>query len=200
MYRPERLFDVIDFQLEHFPKEDMLAAKVNGTWVKHNTQAVKTLINQLSSGLLQLGISPGDLSPEGQDKISIISQNRPEWIITDLAAQQIGAVVTPLYPTISEQEIEFMLTDAAVKIVFVSDQAIYDKIAPLLARVPSLQHIFSFDQLEGVRHWSEVSAMAREEDTARIAAIRDSILPEHLVSIIYTSGTTGTPKGVMLTH
>ncbi|PUZ21199.1 long-chain acyl-CoA synthetase [Chitinophaga costaii] len=200
MHRPERLFDVIDFQLEHSPKEDMLAAKVNGTWVKHSTQAVKALTDKLSSGLLQLGISAGNLTPEGQDKISIISQNRPEWLITDLAIQQTGAVVTPLYPTISEQEIEFMLTDAAVKIVFVSDQAIYDKIAAIRTRIPSLQHIFSFDKLDGVRHWSEVADMARDEDAGKIAAIKARILPDHLMSIIYTSGTTGTPKGVMLTH
>lgn len=200
MHQPERLFDVTAFQLEHFPKEDMLAAKVNGAWVKHSTQSVIDQVNKLSSGLLQLGISPGDFTPEGQDKISIISQNRPEWIMADLAAQQVGAVVTPLYPTISEHEIEFMLTDAQVKIVFVSDKDIYGKIAPLLGKVPSLQHVFSFDKIEGVRHWSEVAAMAQDSDQPKIQAIKDKITPEHLVSIIYTSGTTGTPKGVMLTH
>lgn len=200
MHQPERLFDVTAFQQEHFPKEDMLAAKVNGAWVKHSTQSVIDQVNKLSSGLLQLGIGPGDLTPEGQDKISIISQNRPEWIMADLAAQQIGAVVTPLYPTISEHEIAFMLTDAQVKIAFVSDQGIYEKIAPLLGKVPSLQHVFSFDKIEGVRHWSEVAAMAQDSDQPKIQAIRDQITPEHLVSIIYTSGTTGTPKGVMLTH
>src|SRR4051812_40773181 len=120
MHKPERLFDVIDYQLQNFPREDMLAAKVDGKWVKYSTQEVKALATKFSAGLLQLGISPNDFTPEGQDKISIISQNRPEWIITDLASQQIGAVITPLYPTISENEIEFMLNDAAVKIVFVS--------------------------------------------------------------------------------
>jgi long-chain acyl-CoA synthetase len=93
-----RLFDCLQFHLENGPIPDMLAAKENGKWVKYSTPDIKDAADKLSAGLLNSGITCGDMSPEARDKIAIISKNRPEWIITDLAVQQIGAVLYPFIP------------------------------------------------------------------------------------------------------
>jgi long-chain acyl-CoA synthetase len=200
MEQPLRLFDVIDYQLEHFPKPDMLVGKENNVWRKYSTQEVADLTLRFAAGLLQLGFGNGDATPEGTDKIAIVSPNRPEWLITDFACQQAGAVLTPIYPTLSEHELEFVLNDGGAGILFISDKEMYDKILPFRHKLPLLKEIFSFDKVEGLRHWSEIPALAKEEDFPRIQEIKKNIDPEQLVTIIYTSGTTGTPKGVMLNH
>jgi len=100
----KRLFDCIDHQLQNFPKPDMLAAKENGVWVKYSTQMVADIANRLSAGLLEMGVSGNDFTPEGSDKIAIISNNRPEWVFTDLAVQQLGAILVPVYPTTNPLE------------------------------------------------------------------------------------------------
>lgn len=196
----KRLFDCLEHQLQHFPKQDMLAAKENGKWVKYNTAEVADIANKFSAGLLELGISGNDFTPEGADKIAIISNNRPEWVFTDLATQQTGAILVPVYPTTNPLELEFILNDAAVKYVFVSSQDLYEKAKDVCARVPSVKKIFSFDRLEGVAHWTEVMAMSSPSNLAKVAEAKAMVPTEHLATIIYTSGTTGTPKGVMLRH
>lgn len=196
----KRLFDCLEHQLQHFPKQDMLAAKENGKWVKYSTAEVVDIANKFSAGLLELGISGNDFTPEGSDKIAIISNNRPEWVFTDLATQQTGAILVPVYPTTNPLELEFILNDAAVKYVFVSSQDLYEKAKDVCARVPSVKKIFSFDRLEGVAHWTEVLAMASPTALEKVAEAKAMVPTEHLATIIYTSGTTGTPKGVMLRH
>ncbi|MDP4128871.1 MAG: long-chain fatty acid--CoA ligase [Bacteroidota bacterium] len=200
MTKPTRLFDCIAYQLEKFPKEDMLAAKENGIWHKYSTQEIGASVNRLAAGLLSLGISGNDMTVENQDKIGIISNNRAEWLTTDLAVQKLGAVLVPIYPTTNPLEIEFIFQDAAVKYVFVSSDELYRKIAAILPRVPSIKNIYSFDQIPGVDHWSTVPDLATPTLIEQVETISKNILPDHLATIIYTSGTTGTPKGVMLTH
>lgn len=196
----KRLFDCIEHQLKHFPTDAMLVAKVNGNWVKHSTQEVATTVNSLSAGLLQLGVSGHDFSPEGSDKIAIISNNRPEWVLTDMAVQQIGAILVPLYPTTNPLEIEFIFNNAAVKYVFVSNQEMYDKISALRSKIPSLKEIFVFDEIPGTTHWKTLLQPEDSSFLPKVNEIKASIPPSHLATIIYTSGTTGTPKGVMLSH
>jgi long-chain acyl-CoA synthetase len=196
----KRLFDCLEHQLQHFPKQDMLAAKENGKWVKYSTAEVADIANKFSAGLLELGISGNDFTPEGADKIAIISNNRPEWVFTDLATQQTGAILVPVYPTTNPLELEFILNDAAVKYVFVSSQDLYEKAKDVCERVPSVKKIYSFDRLESVAHWTEVLAMSSPSNLAKVAEAKAMVPTEHLATIIYTSGTTGTPKGVMLRH
>lgn len=200
MNQPQRLFDCIDHQLSKFPKTDMMSAKVNGNWKAYSTADVKTAVNNLSAGLQQLGISGNDMSDEGTDKIAIISNNRPEWVITDMAVQQTGAVLVPLYPTTNPQEVQFILNDAMVKYIFVSGQEMYDKIKAIQPNIPTLKNIYSFDVLPGVNHWSELTKQATTEQQQQVEALKAAITGSNLATIIYTSGTTGTPKGVMLTH
>lgn len=200
MNQPKRLFDCIEYQLEKFPKSDMLAAKINGAWKPTSTQEVKNAVYCLTAGLLQLGMNAKDGTDEGTDKIAIISNNRPEWLITDMAVQQTGAVLVPLYPTTNPQEVQFILNDAQVKYIFVSSKDLYDKIKSIQPNTPSLINIYSFDKLEGVSHWTELLKPIDDAVTQQVEASRASVTENNLATIIYTSGTTGVPKGVMLTH
>ena len=197
---PKRLFDCLEFQLNKKPLESMLAAKHDGEWKKYSTQEVCDLVNRFSAGLVNLGYGPGDMSDEGRDKIAVLSKNRPEWLLLDLAVQQIGAVLTPVYPTINVNELEFVLKDAQVKAVFVNDDDMCEKVLSIQNRLPALQEIFSFEPVSGIRLWKEVLDESTPEALQKVRAIAGGIRYEDLATIIYTSGTTGTPKGVMLSH
>src|SRR5450432_70238 len=197
---PKRLFDCIEYNLSGKPISDMLAAKENGKWRTYSTQEVKDVVDKLSAGLLNIGISCGDMTDAGRDKIAIICKNRPEWIILDLAVQQIGAILTPVYPTINVNELEFVLNDAQVKMIFVNDEDSYNKVMSIKDKLPSVKEVFSFEHVTNARHWKEVINAASPEAINSIAAIAEKIKYEDLATIIYTSGTTGTPKGVMLSH
>jgi len=200
MIEPRRLFDCLQYHLDRKPLPDMLAGKAAGQWKKHSTEEVAEIVNQLSAGLLALGIGPNDMSVEGRDKVAILSKNRPEWVMLDLAVQQIGALLTPIYPTINVNELEFVLNDAQVKMVFVNDEDTFHKVMSIKNRVPSLKEVFTFEHVANGRHWKEVMALSTPEGIAQIKPIADKIAYEDAVTIIYTSGTTGTPKGVMLSH
>jgi long-chain acyl-CoA synthetase len=197
---PKRLFDCIEYQLSGKPISDMLAAKENGQWRTYSTQEVKDIVDKLSAGLLNIGISCGDMTDAGRDKIAVICKNRPEWIILDLAVQQIGAILTPVYPTINVNELEFVLNDAQVKMVFVNDEDSYNKVMSIKDKLPSVKEVFSFEHTTNAMHWKEVINAATPEAVNSIAGIAAKIKQEDLATIIYTSGTTGTPKGVMLSH
>lgn len=197
---PKRLFDCIQFHLEKTPVPDMLAAKEGGQWRTYGTQEIKELVDKLSAGLLNMGISCGDMAAENRDKVAILSKNRPEWMILDMAVQQIGAILTPVYPTINVNELEFILNDAQVKTVFVNDEETFHKVVSIKDRIPSLQNIFTFEHVANARHWKELLNASTPEAIAKIPAIAAKIGYKDLATIIYTSGTTGTPKGVMLSH
>lgn len=195
-----RLFDCIDLQLQKFPKPDMFAAKEEGHWKTYSTETVKTIVNNLSAGLLSLGLSGNDMTAEGSDKIAIISNNRPEWLFTDLAAQQIGVILVPVYPTTNHNEIEFIFNDSSVKYVFVSNQEMLIKIQTIAPKVPSIKEIYSFDIISGCKHFSELTNAANESLLQKVNEIKIAIPTSQIATIIYTSGTTGVPKGVMLSH
>ena len=200
MIQPLRLFDCLNYQLEKFPKKDMLVAKENGQWRPYSTEEVKQTSLKLAAGLLTLGVSSNDMTTENRDKIAIISNNRPEWLITDMAVQQSGAILVPIYPTTNPLEIEFIFNDAAVKYVFVSSEELLQKLQGIRAKIPTVKDIFTFNPIDGAKHWSEVLDKSTDAGLAEIEAIKGKIQKDDLATIIYTSGTTGTPKGVMLSH
>ena len=178
----------------------MFAAKEGGQWKQYSTKEVNDTINQLAFGLLHLGVSPNDMSAEKRDKISIISKNRPEWLMVDLAAQKIGAVLVPIYPTINVNELQFILNDSQAKVIFVNDEELYLKVKSIKDFVPSLQHVFTLDHVTNATYWKDCLKPAPAETLATIEQLSNKITPSDLATIIYTSGTTGTPKGVMLSH
>jgi long-chain acyl-CoA synthetase len=197
---PTRLFDCLSYQLEKFPKDDMLAAKENGVWKKYSSASIEHAVNCLTAGLLELGVSGHDMTTEKRDKIAIIANNRPEWLIVDMAVQQSGAILVPIYPTTNAHEIEFIFNDAQVKYVFVSNEELYNKIRDIEANIPSLTKIYSFDNISGVDHWEKIIALANEGSLQMAERTKALVGKDDLATIIYTSGTTGVPKGVMLSH
>ena len=189
-----RIFDIIEHQLNVCPLDNCLSRREDKkTWTSCSTQEFISTAHKLSQGLLQLGLQKGD-------KIAIISTtNRPEWHFTDLACMQIGVVDIPVYPTISSKEYEFIFNHAEVKYIFVSDKLMFRKISQILPNVPSLKEVYSFDEVENVKHWKELLT-DNQEISKQVSDIKNAIQPNDLATIIYTSGTTGTPKGVMLSH
>ena len=194
-----RLFDIVDVQLQKFPKSDMLCIKEGSKWIKYSTQDVKNIVDQLSCGLLEMGIGFKDHTPEGVDKIVVISQNRPEWIMLDLAVQQVGAVLVPVYPTTNPTELNYILNESEAKLVFIGDEDILDKFDTCISEATTVKEIFSFDTTR-ITNWKTLLKNADEACTSKISAIKAEIQPERIATIIYTSGTTGLPKGVMLSH
>jgi long-chain acyl-CoA synthetase len=192
-----RLFDFLYDQLERFPKEDMFAAKVQGAWKKYSTQDVARTVNQLSAGLRKLGLGKMNADVESQDKIALISRNRPEWLILDLACQQIGVILCPVYPTSNVLELEYIYKEAEVKYVFVSGEDLVHKMKDLQPNVPSLLDIISFDRMDGVTYWED---LLTNEGMEEVESFKKNIQATQCATIIYTSGTTGFPKGVMLSH
>lgn len=190
---PTRLFDFAYYQQQHFPQDHCLADRVNGKWAYLSTDELIDRAHRISRALLRLGIQPGD-------KVALISNNRSEWNVMDLGIMQIGAIDVPVYPTISEKDYTFIFNDAEVKLCVVSDEELYAKVNNIRADVPTLGEIYTFNQVEGAKHWSELLELGAEGDRTEVEALMAQVKAEDLATLIYTSGTTGLPKGVMLSH
>lgn len=192
----ERLFDIVAQRVTKSPEATMLAAKENGVWKTYSASEVWSLSNELAAGISSLGLLSDPSDIDKQAKIALISPNRPEWIITDVASQLTGGVLTPVYPTISPNELVYIFNESEIKIVFVANKDIYERFEEAFKSIPSLQYVYSFDELQGVRNWKSLLQKGASINSQTL----DSITTNTLATIIYTSGTTGNPKGVMLTH
>jgi long-chain acyl-CoA synthetase len=186
-----RLFDFIYHQKENCPQEKAYGHKINGEWKYYSTDQIIQMANQASCGLIKLGVQPGD-------KVAlIVYKNRPEWVAMDIAIQQVGAINVPVYPTISPGEYEYIFNDAGVKIAFVGEGDLYEKVNSKINAIPTLTDIYTLDKAEGKKYWEDIfTSEGQDIVDARKAAIN----PSELATLIYTSGTTGNPKGVMLSH
>lgn len=189
----KRLFDIPYYQLEKFPQADAFCDKRNGNWLKVSTKEYVDKINAMSRGLLKKGIQPGD-------KVAVISNNRSEWNITDIAVQQVGGILVPVYPTIHEDVYAYIFNDAEVKLCIVSDQELADKVNRIINQVSGLNEVYSYVPVNGAIIWTELHSPAESNLDSEIEKRKSAIKPEDLVTLIYTSGTTGNPKGVMLNH
>ena len=188
-----RLFDILKYQEQKFPRFDCLNYKYNGNWRNFSTSEVNELVNKVSQAFIKAGIKKGD-------KVAIISNNRPEWNIVDNGMLQIGAVNVPIYPTISKEEYEYIFNNAEIKMVFVADQNLYNKIEAIKDSVPTLGKIYSFEKLDCCENWEVFLKEGEDVDMVDVQNIAQEVKPEDLATIIYTSGTTGKPKGVMISH
>ncbi len=192
-----RTFDMLDQIGEKYGnKADMLAARTNGNWKKYSSGEYVKTAYAIAYGLMAMGLKRGD-------KIVTISNNRPEWNFFDMGMAMAGIIQVPVYPTISAEEYAYILDHAAPRLVVLSDKQLFEKISPIAKKVKSISGLYTFNEIEGARHWKEILDLGNKNEEKfreQLAEIRDSIQPEDLLTILYTSGTTGTPKGVMLSH
>ncbi len=146
----KRLFDILPHYKSSYKfKDDALAGKENGEWVKFNIDQYIETANNISYGLLKLGIKEGD-------KIATISNNRPEWNMLDMGISQTGAIHVPIYPTISESDYKYILNHAEIQYVFVSGMDLLRKIKHILPEIPSLKGLYTFKEIDDVKHLSEL--------------------------------------------
>jgi long-chain acyl-CoA synthetase len=193
----DRLFDILSNAREQFPeKSDALACKIDGKWIKYSVTEYYDFAENLSYGLLALGLKKGD-------RIVTISNNRPEWNFIDMAMNQAGMVHVPIYPTLGTSDYCFILEHCEPKLLVVSDFCLYQKINALPDELKSSLNIYCFDETREAKYWLDIYKLGKEkasEYKEKLEAIRSSIHPDDLATLIYTSGTTGNPKGVMLSH
>jgi len=190
-----RLFDFPYYQQETYNLPVALATKKNGVWEKTSSEEYIAKANAVSRALLRMGV-------QKDDKIALItSNNRTEWNIMDIGILQTGAQNVPIYPTISEEDYEYILNHSGSIYCFVSDDEVLQKVRLIQANVPTLKEVYSFNEIPGCKHWTDLLALGEDNSNQNeVEARKDSIQTDDLATIIYTSGTTGRPKGVMLSH
>ena len=173
-------------------------AKRQGQWRELSYQQLADRVQDLSLGLLELGVSPGD-------RVAILSENRPEWAIADYACLTARCTDVPIYPTLPARQVEYALCDSGAVAIFVSTKQQLEKVTAIRSRVPALRHVITFDNgASGAEVLTLDQVCARGQATrSRHPRWKDTALearPDDLATLIYTSGTTGDAKGVMLTH
>lgn len=190
-----RVFDILPHYALHFQRNDALCGKQNGVWRHYSINQYIETVNNISYGLMQLGIKKGD-------KIATISSGRPEWNFLDMAILQLGAIHVAIYPTISENDYKYILHHAEVKMVFVSGWDILRKIENIISEIPEIKdNVYTFRNLRGYRHLNEVIELGMANPSPQyLDEIKERISPDDIMTLIYTSGTTGNMKGVILTH
>lgn len=195
MNKITRLFDFPYHQQEKYSIPDSLVTKYNGEWVKTSTDEYISKANAISRALLRMGI-------QKDDKIAVISSNnRTEWHIVDIGILQTGAQNVPIYPTISEEDYEYILNHSGSIYCLVSDEEVLKKVNAIKNNVSNLKDVFCFNTISGCKNWTELLELGKDESNQdEVEARKQSVTTEDLATIIYTSGTTGRPKGVMLSH
>ena len=190
-----RVFDLLANYKEKYPDQKVaLAGKVNGKWREYSIDEYVELTNIISGALIELGLQP-------QDKVAIISNNCPEWNILDMAITQIGAVMVPIYPTISEDDYKVILNNCEAKICIVEGIAVMNKIENIWPETPALKQLFTFINRGKYKYFANLVELGKEHPhTEEIEKRKSEVDEMSCATIIYTSGTTGVPKGVMLSH
>jgi long-chain acyl-CoA synthetase len=193
--KPTRVFDLLEYYPAKFgDKQDAFAGKVNGVWKTWSFQTFSDHAHALAAGLIDGGIKRGD-------RIAVLSNNRPEWNIIDFGAQLCGSILVPVYPTVSEADLAFILQDSESKIVFVSSKDIFEKTKSAIKDMAVPPAIYAIDDFPGADSWNIILEKGKANKHAdEIRAIKREVTPDDVFTVLYTSGTTGTPKGVMLTH
>lgn len=195
MQKVTRLFDFPYYQMEKLPLEKALVTKKKGQWVATSTKEYIDKANAVSRALLRMGVKPND-------KIAVISMtNRTEWNIVDIGILQLGAQNVPIYPTISEEDYEYILNHSEAKYCFVSCEEVLEKVLAISSNLKNLEEIYSFDELKNCKNWTEVLELGADNSNQdEVEKLKEAVKPLDLATLIYTSGTTGRPKGVMLSH
>ncbi len=192
------LCDIFYSSVDGNSKPDHLKYKDGAAWKGISSADFRQAVEELSLGLRALGVETGD-------RVAILSENRPEWAMADLATLCAGAVDAPIYATLTPPQVLYILNDSQAKVLFLSNAAQARKVAEVRAQASHLKHVIRMDEapLEGTLSLSEVRARGREalaRDPGAVRARAAQVQPSDLATLIYTSGTTGDPKGVMLLH
>ena len=197
MDKPTRLFDLLEYRKHTKPDRAVLVAKHDGEWKKIFIDEYIEKVNAISYGFMHQGINRGD-------NVALISADRPEWNFTDLGVQQTGAVLVPIYPTISEDDYRYILNDCEVKYLVLENESMLRKVKNLIPELTTLKNVIMIDKKEPETPYSTLAELMDEgranAQPEQLAAIKDSIQTRDVATMIYTSGTTGFPKGVMLCH
>jgi long-chain acyl-CoA synthetase len=196
---PRTLNELYFGALERFGSRPVaVRAKRDGNWIELSYRELADRVQDLSLGLLELGVRPGD-------RVAILSENRPEWAIADYACLTARCTDVPIYPTLPTKQVEYNLCDSGAVAIFVSTRRQLEKVQELRLRVPGLRHVIAFEEDamgSGVVSLDQVCARGRAARPRRLSWKADALgaKPDDLATLIYTSGTTGDMKGVMLTH
>lgn len=197
MKQVTRLFDLLDlYKDEYSSSRKVFNIIEKGIWRSYSAADYVSLSNKVSIGLLSSGAGKGT-------RIATLVVNSPEWNFLDMGIMQIGAIQIPVYPTISEENLRFILNDSSAEYLFVSNKCLYDRVCKIASEVPSLRYIYSIDEIEGVTNWQQLLDTKLSEQVSllkMLGEIKSGIGSDEMMTIIYTSGTTGRPKGVMLSH
>jgi long-chain acyl-CoA synthetase len=191
-----RTFDLLDRYKLLFHKETALAIKRSGKWESWSTDAYIESCYDVACGLLELGFGMGD-------KIITVSNNRPEWNFADHGMAMCGIVHVPLYTSLSENEYAYIIEHSGAKMALVADKKLHEKIAKAANKSELSNHIFTFDETEGLPCWTTITDAGknnRKKWSEKLSEIKASITEKDFASLLYTSGTTGKPKAVMLSH
>lgn len=189
----KRLFDIPYHQLEMYPNDRMFSTKRSGEWDALSIKDFLEKVNGVSKGLIAMGIKPGD-------RVGIVSANRYEWNTVDVAIQQVGGVVVPVYPNISVADYRHIFNDSGMRICFTGSVELYEKLNEIKGDLEKLENLFCFDKADGIPFWKEVIEKGGDVENKTLDELKANVRNEDLATIIYTSGTTGNPKGVMLSH
>ncbi len=185
-----------------YSAKDALRFKEDGRYKGISYSEFHDMVVNLASALVELGVGPGE-------RVALMAENRPEWLVVDQAVLSLGAVIVPIYTTLTAEQVRYILADSSAMMIFCSSEALAAKVLQVRSDLPTLQHVFSFDEVPTkrfgpkVRHLGELlsaGADARERTERTRTEVASAIGPEWLASIVYTSGTTGEPKGAMLSH
>jgi long-chain acyl-CoA synthetase len=192
-----RTFDILEkYKSSYSGKRDAFTGKEKGFWKKYSADDYVNNAYNISYGLLSLGLKKGD-------KVATISNNRPEWNFMDMGLSQAGIIHVPIYPTISDEDYNYILNHCDPRLIIVSDNMLYQRIQPLAEKIPGIKEMYSFNEIEGVKNWKEIIELGkknRNKYNNDLKKIKESIKPDETVTLLYTSGTTGHPKGVLLSH
>lgn len=191
-----RTFDLLEQYADKYVVDDALAGKVNKKWKLYSTREYIMNSHYFAYGLIELGFKKGD-------KIATVSNNRPEWNFIDMGLSMSGLVHVPIYPTISEDEYKHIFSNSEAKLLIVSDRLLYKKLNPLIDNTDNIKDIYTINEVEGTKNWSEIIDLGKANEEKHKKALekcKNEIQAKDLVTIIYTSGTTGNSKGVMLSH
>ena len=181
-----------------YPKPGLFLAKCEGSYARVSTAEFETRVRELSLGFRELGLRPGD-------KAVILSENRPEWVMTDFAVLCAGGVTVPIYTSLLPEQIKYIVNDSEARILVCSNRGLWLKVEAVRGDLPGVKHFVMIDEEEpaGLLTLGEVRGKgkrAAEADPGLFERTALAVQPSDLASIIYTSGTTGMPKGVMLSH